>query len=139
MQMFKRATHNHALNFAIAHKRKLPLVVYESLKFYYPWANDRPWMNRPIFRQNVLYDFGKHGQKIRFQEIYRMDETAKLKKLVLICDFSKSCCLCRLNCLLHRRNSDLFSTSHFEKFFQPEWLILEMTYQYQPIGKLLKY
>jgi deoxyribodipyrimidine photo-lyase len=43
MQMFKRATHNHALNFAIAeaNKRKLPLVVYEGLKFYYPWANDR--------------------------------------------------------------------------------------------------
>jgi deoxyribodipyrimidine photo-lyase len=43
MQMFKRATHNHALNFAIrlANERKLPLVVYEGLKFYYPWANDR--------------------------------------------------------------------------------------------------
>ncbi len=43
MQMFKRATHNHALNFAIeqANERKLPLVVYEGLKFYYPWASDR--------------------------------------------------------------------------------------------------
>lgn len=43
MQMFKRTTHNHALNFAIAeaNERKLPLVVYEGLKFYYPWANDR--------------------------------------------------------------------------------------------------
>lgn len=43
MQMFKRTTHNHALNFAIAeaNARKLPLVVYEGLKFYYPWANDR--------------------------------------------------------------------------------------------------
>lgn len=43
MQMFKRATYNHALNFAIgqANERKLPLVVYEGLKFYYPWANDR--------------------------------------------------------------------------------------------------
>jgi deoxyribodipyrimidine photo-lyase len=43
MQMFKRTTHNHALNFAIqeANKRNVPLVVYEGLKFYYPWASDR--------------------------------------------------------------------------------------------------
>jgi deoxyribodipyrimidine photo-lyase len=43
MQMFKRTTHNHALNFAVqqANERKIPLVVYEGLKFYYPWANDR--------------------------------------------------------------------------------------------------
>ncbi len=43
MQMNKRTTYNHALNFAIqeANSRKLPLVVYEGLKFYYPWANDR--------------------------------------------------------------------------------------------------
>jgi deoxyribodipyrimidine photo-lyase len=43
MQMFKRTTHNHALNFAIqqANERKIPLVVYEGLKFYYEWANDR--------------------------------------------------------------------------------------------------
>ena len=41
--MFKRVTHNHALKFAIeqANERNLPLVVYEGLKFYYPWANDR--------------------------------------------------------------------------------------------------
>jgi deoxyribodipyrimidine photo-lyase len=43
MQMFKRTAYNHALNFAIreANARKLPLVVYEGLKYYYPWANDR--------------------------------------------------------------------------------------------------
>lgn len=43
MQMFKRASHNYALNFAIemANERGLPLVVYEGLKYYYPWANDR--------------------------------------------------------------------------------------------------
>ena len=41
--MFKRTSHNHSLNFAInqANERKLPLVVYEGLKFYYPWASDR--------------------------------------------------------------------------------------------------
>ncbi|MBA3440958.1 MAG: deoxyribodipyrimidine photolyase [Pyrinomonadaceae bacterium] len=43
MQLFKRTTHNHALNLAIrmANERKLPLVVYEGLKYYYPWASDR--------------------------------------------------------------------------------------------------
>lgn len=43
MQMYKRTTHNHALTFAIqkSNELKLPLVVYEGLKYYYPWANDR--------------------------------------------------------------------------------------------------
>src|SRR5678815_5703626 len=43
MQMFKRVSDNDALNFAVqqANERDLPLVVYEGLKFYYPWANDR--------------------------------------------------------------------------------------------------
>ena len=43
MQMFKRASHNYALNLAIqmANERRLPLVVYEGLQFYYPWASDR--------------------------------------------------------------------------------------------------
>lgn len=43
MQMFKRTSSNHALTWAIrkANEMKLPLVVYEGLKFYYPWASDR--------------------------------------------------------------------------------------------------
>ena len=43
MQMYKRVDNNHALKFAIerANELKLPLVVYEGLKFYYPWASDR--------------------------------------------------------------------------------------------------
>ncbi|HEY6121743.1 MAG TPA: hypothetical protein VIV66_17430, partial [Pyrinomonadaceae bacterium] len=43
MQMFKRVRDNESLNFAIrvANERNLPLVVYEGLKYYYPWANDR--------------------------------------------------------------------------------------------------
>lgn len=43
MQVFKRTSHNFALNFAIkaANTRRLPLVVYEGLKYYYPWASDR--------------------------------------------------------------------------------------------------
>ncbi len=43
MQMYKRVENNHALTFAIwkANQLSLPLLVYEGLKFYYPWANDR--------------------------------------------------------------------------------------------------
>ena len=43
MQMYKRTSHNHALTFAIrkANELDLPLVVYEGLKHYYPWASDR--------------------------------------------------------------------------------------------------
>ena len=41
--MFKRAENNHALKYAIdkANELDLPLVVYEGLKYYYPWASDR--------------------------------------------------------------------------------------------------
>ena len=43
MQMYKRVEYNHALNYAIdrANELDLPLVVYEGLKYYYPWASDR--------------------------------------------------------------------------------------------------
>lgn len=43
MQMFKRVDNNHALIWAIrkANELHLPLVVYEGLKYYYPWTNDR--------------------------------------------------------------------------------------------------
>lgn len=43
MQMYKRVDNNHALIYAIrrANALKLPLVVYEGLKYYYPWASDR--------------------------------------------------------------------------------------------------
>jgi deoxyribodipyrimidine photo-lyase len=43
MQMFKRAEYNHALDFAMAqaNELKLPLLVYEGLKYYYPYACDR--------------------------------------------------------------------------------------------------
>ena len=43
MQMYKRVDNNHALIYAIrqANELQLPLVVYEGLKYYYPWASDR--------------------------------------------------------------------------------------------------
>ncbi|MEO7660484.1 MAG: deoxyribodipyrimidine photo-lyase, partial [Pyrinomonadaceae bacterium] len=43
MQMYKRVDNNHALIYAIrrANELKLPLIVYEGLKYYYPWASDR--------------------------------------------------------------------------------------------------
>jgi deoxyribodipyrimidine photo-lyase len=62
MQMYKRATHNHALNFAIelANERRLPLVVYEGLKYYYPWANDR------------LHTFILEGVEEKYEEFARL-------------------------------------------------------------------
>lgn len=43
MQMYKRTSYNHALVWAVrqANEMGLPLVVYEGLKYYYPWASDR--------------------------------------------------------------------------------------------------
>ncbi len=43
MQMYKRVEYNHALIWAVrqANELKMPLVVYEGLKYYYPWASDR--------------------------------------------------------------------------------------------------
>ncbi|MEP7075058.1 MAG: deoxyribodipyrimidine photo-lyase [Acidobacteriota bacterium] len=43
MQMYKRVDNNHALIYAVrkANEFKLPIIVYEGLKYYYPWANDR--------------------------------------------------------------------------------------------------
>ena len=43
MQMFKRVEYNHSLVWAIrkANELNLPLVVYEGLKYYYPWASNR--------------------------------------------------------------------------------------------------
>ena len=43
MQMYKRVDNNHSLIYAVrkANELKLPLVVYEGLKYYYPWASDR--------------------------------------------------------------------------------------------------
>jgi len=43
IQMYKRVENNHSLIYAIrrANELKLPLVVYEGLKYYYPWASDR--------------------------------------------------------------------------------------------------
>jgi deoxyribodipyrimidine photo-lyase len=43
MQMYKRVDNNHALIWAIrqANELNLPLVIYEGLKYYYPWASDR--------------------------------------------------------------------------------------------------
>lgn len=43
MQMYKRTSQNHALIWAVrkANELKMPLIVYEGLKYYYPWASDR--------------------------------------------------------------------------------------------------
>ncbi len=55
MQMFKRVENNHSLIYAIrrANELKLPLVVYEGLKYYYPWASDRI---------HTVYSGGRRGK-----------------------------------------------------------------------------
>lgn len=86
MQMFKRTTHNHALNFAIeqANERKLPLVVYEGLKFYYPWASDRIHTFILEGVEEKRKEFEKRGIKYIFylqkDEDSPKDTVAKLAK-----------------------------------------------------------
>jgi deoxyribodipyrimidine photolyase len=83
MQMFKRASHNYALNFAIqmANELRLPLVVYEGLKFYYPWASDRLLLvhlnnkyaldgRDPNSYAGILWCFGKHDRPWFEREIF---------------------------------------------------------------------
>ena len=43
MQAFRRLSHNHALDYALRCAKELgrPLVVYEGLRYDYPWASDR--------------------------------------------------------------------------------------------------
>jgi deoxyribodipyrimidine photo-lyase len=62
MQMYKRTSHNHALTFAIrkANELKLPLLVYEGLKYYYPWASDR------------LHTFSLEGIEEKLREFERL-------------------------------------------------------------------
>ncbi len=43
MTSFRRLTHNHALDYAVrcANELKKPLVVFEALRYDYPWASER--------------------------------------------------------------------------------------------------
>lgn len=43
MQIYRRLEHNHALNhaLALAQQHRKPLVIYEGLRFDYPWASPR--------------------------------------------------------------------------------------------------
>lgn len=96
MQMFKRTMHNHALNFAIslANERKLPLVVYEGLKFYYPWANDRIHTfilegveeNRKEFeRRGIRYIF--YLQRNKHDPAFTVSKIAKDAAVIVTDDF----------------------------------------------------
>lgn len=86
MQMFKRTEYNHALNFAIeqANERNLPLVVYEGLKFYYPWASDRIHTFILEGVEEKRKEFEKRGIKYVFylqkDENSPKDTVAKLAK-----------------------------------------------------------
>jgi deoxyribodipyrimidine photo-lyase len=90
MQMFKRTTHNHALNFAIreANERKLPLVVYEGLKYYYPWASDRihTFILEGVEEKRI--EFAKLGIKYLFY--LQQDETSPKNT---VAEIAKDACL----------------------------------------------
>ena len=90
MQVSKRTTHNHALNFAIreANERKLPLVVYEGLKFYYPWANDRIHTFILEGVEEKRAEFAKLGIKYLFY--LQQDETFPKNT---IAELAKDACL----------------------------------------------
>lgn len=76
MQMFKRVSQNHALEIAIrkANKFKVPLVVYEGLKYYYPWANDRIHSFILEGVEEKRREFAKRGIKYVF--FLQMDENS---------------------------------------------------------------
>lgn len=90
MQMFKRTEYNHALNFAIeqANERRLPLVVYEGLKFYYPWASDRIHTFILEGVEEKRKEFEKRGIKYIFylqkDENSPKDTVAKIAKAAVL-------------------------------------------------------
>ena len=75
MQMFKRVENNHALNFAIAqaNELKLPLLVYEGLKYYYPYACDR--IHQFILENSIELKKGFQARGIRY--LFHLERQSK--------------------------------------------------------------
>lgn len=90
MQMFKRTTHNHALNFAIreANERKVPLVVYEGLKYYYSWANDRIH----TFILEGVEEKRKAFKKLGIKYVFYLQEDEHSPKNI-VAEIAKDACL----------------------------------------------
>lgn len=78
MQMFKRVDNNHALVWAIrkANELKLPLVVYEGLKYYYPWASDRIH----TFILEGVEEKRKHFETLGIRYIFYLQENSRSPK-----------------------------------------------------------
>ncbi len=81
MQMFKRASFNHALTFAIqaANERNLPLVVYEGLKFYYPWASERIH----TFILEGVEEKRREFEKLGIRYVFYLQENKKSPKAIV--------------------------------------------------------
>jgi deoxyribodipyrimidine photo-lyase len=81
MQIYKRVENNHALAWAIrqANELKLPVVVYEGLKYYYPWASDR--MHTFILEgvEEKRIEFEKRGIRYVF---YLQKDSSSPKRVV---------------------------------------------------------
>src|SRR5690606_25533617 len=78
MQMYKRASANHALTWAIrkANELELPLVVYEGLKYYYPWASDR----LHTFILEGVEDKRREFKKLGIRDIFYLQKDASSPK-----------------------------------------------------------
>ena len=78
MQMFKRVENNHALIWAIrkANELKLPLVVYEGLKYYYPWASNR----LHTFILEGVEEKREHFEKLGIRYVFYLQKNGKSPK-----------------------------------------------------------
>lgn len=96
MQIYKRSSHNFALNKAIdlANELQLPLVVYEGLKYSYPWASDRLHTfilegvaeKRPAFeRMGIRYIFFLENDKSSPKKVFK--NLAKDAAIVVVEDY----------------------------------------------------
>lgn len=81
MQMNKRVEYNHSLVWAIrkANGLNLPLVVYEGLKYYYPWASDR----LHTFILEGVEEKRKAFEKLGIRYLFYLQENSRSPKQVV--------------------------------------------------------
>jgi len=85
MQMAKRAEFNHGLNFAIAkaNELKLPLLVYEGLKYDYPYACDR--IHQFILENSVELNGRFREKGIRYLFHYERNKRERFPTVIRLC------------------------------------------------------
>lgn len=85
MQIAKRAEFNHGLNFAIAkaNELKLPLVVYEGLRFDYPYACDR--IHQFILQNSIELTVRFNRRGIRYLFHYERNKKERTPMVMNLC------------------------------------------------------